>query len=542
MAWLPETVQRFPALAAFMAMASLSFAAPDIESITPLALRPGVPVEIKFDGSELAEATNVWANFPATFESIGDGRFRITVDASRAVGIGALRLHGTRGVSTANLVMIDDLPTIAESKTNNAQASAQAIKSGTAVEGRCDELSHDWFKFRAGKGQRVSIEVVANRLGSRLDSVLRIFDQKGKQLVRNDDAPGLRGDSFVNFIAPKSGEYFIELRDVNYGGGVAMFYRLRVGDFPLATVAFPTHVQAGARQSFQLSGPGVESARVEGVASSNSNVLPMAFKGRTGSAFARAFVSTTAQTTEKEPNDSMSKAMKISTDAGINGRFERDNDRDYYKFVAQKNERLEFRAATRSLGSPCDAILEIQSMDGKMLARSNPTAADEGVVSHKFASNGTYCLIVEEATGTSGPNCVYHISAQPAAGFALTMESDTFNVSAGKAFDLKVSIVRGEYKGAVKLALEGIDSLAWTNSTIAEGKSNVTMKVTVPETLSPGTVHFLSLFGTARRDGQDVRVSPVIVPAPAGRRRTPPPMPNPSPDFYGEVALGIVKP
>ena len=542
MPWSPKAIQRCSALAALLAIASFSDAAPDIESIAPRALQPGRPVEVKFDGSELAEATNVWANFPGRFEALGDGRFRITTDAKRAVGIGTLRLYGTRGASSATLVMIDDLPTVAESKTNNTQTSAQFIKSGAAVEGRCDELSYDWFKFRAGKGQRVAIEVVANRLGSRLDSVLRIFDGAGKQLAQNDDAPGLRGDSFISFVAPKSGDYFIELRDVNYGGGSGMFYRLRMGEFALATVAFPAYVQAGARQSFQLSGPGVEAARMEASAPSNSNVLPIASKGRTGSAFARAFVGASVETIESEPNDTVSQATKVSTDAGINGRFDKENDRDCYEFAARKNERLEFRAATRSLGAPCDVILEIQSLDGKMLARSNPTAGDEGIVSHKFTSDGSYCLIVEEATGASGPNCVYHVSAQPAAGFGLTIESDTFNVTAGKTFDLKVTIIRGDYKGAVKLGLEGIDSLAWTNSTIAEGKSNATMKVTVPDALAPGTLQFLSVFGTARRDGQDVRVRPAIAAAPTGRRRAPPQMPNPLPEFSGEVALGIMKP
>jgi hypothetical protein len=542
MAWSPQAIQRCSALAAFLAVASRSFAAPDIESITPRALQPGVPIEMKFDGSELAEATNIWANFPGRFEALGDGRFRITADANRAVGIGTLRLYGTHGASSANLVMIDDLPTVAESGTNNTQASAQLVKSGTAIDGRCDELGYDWSKFRAGKGQRVAIEVVANRLGSRLDSVLRIFDETGKQLAQNDDAPGLRGDSFISFVAPKSGDYFIELRDVNYGGGSGMFYRLRIGEFALATVVFPAHVQAGARKSFQLSGPGVEAARIEASAPSNSNVLPIASKGRAGSAFARAFVGASVEIIESEPNDTVSKPTKVSTDAGINGRFDKDNDRDCYEFTARKNERLEFRAATRSLGSPCDAILEIQSMDGKMLARSNPTAGDEGIVSHKFAADGSYCLMVEEATGASGPNCVYHVSAQPAAGFGLTIESDTFNVTAGKTFDLKVSIIRGDYKGAVKLALEGIDSLAWTNHVIAEGKSNATMKVTLPEGLAPGTLQFLSVFGTARRDGQDVRVRPVLASPPSGRRRAPPPMPNPLPEFSVEVALGIMKP
>src|SRR5262245_23393084 len=100
MTWPPKAVQRCPAVVAFLAAATFSFAAPEVESITPRGLQPGVPTEVKFDGSELSDATNVWANFPGRFETLGDGRFRITADANRAVGIGALRLYGTRGVSS----------------------------------------------------------------------------------------------------------------------------------------------------------------------------------------------------------------------------------------------------------------------------------------------------------------------------------------------------------------------------------------------------------------------------------------------------------
>ena len=59
-------------------------------------------------------------------------------------------------------------------------------------------IGYDWFKLRLNKGQRVSLEVVAARLGSKLDSVLRIVNTAGRELARTDDAPGLSGDSYVS--------------------------------------------------------------------------------------------------------------------------------------------------------------------------------------------------------------------------------------------------------------------------------------------------------------------------------------------------------
>ena len=112
----------------------------------------------------------------------------------------------------------------------------------------------------------------------------------------------------------------------------------------------------------------------------------------------------TRKLVEREPNDTAAKATKISLTNTITGRFDKAGDRDCYEFTASKGERLEFRAATRSLGSPCDAVLQIDSADGKRLARSNPSAADEGVITYSFTEHGTYRLSVEEATAHSVRN------------------------------------------------------------------------------------------------------------------------------------------
>jgi hypothetical protein len=520
-------------------IATFSFAAPpDIDSIAPLALRPGASTELKIFGSNLGEASNLWVNFAATSESLGDGRWRITLPSDVSTGIGALRVYGSNGVSRLALVMIDDMPTVTESKTNKTRATAQTVELGTAIDGRCDELSYDWFKIRANKGQRVSIEVVAARLGSRLDSVLRVFNTAGKQIAQNDDAPGLRADSFVSFVAAADEDHFVELRDVNYSGNSEMFYRLRIGEFSLATTVFPAVVSPGGKQSFALAGPAGVVARTEARAT-NSSALSLMLRGPRGSTFARALISEQRQIIEREPNDKPAQAVPCSWTNGINGRFDQPNDRDCYEFSARKGDRLEFTAATRSLGAPCDAVLEIQSADGKTLARSNPVNADEGIVSHKFANDGRYRLIVEEANGASGASCVYHIDAQRAAGFALSLEEERFNVAPGKTLDLKVSITRGDYKGAVTLGLAGLDSFTWTNHVIGEGKSNATMKVTAPATLPPGSMHSFSVFGTSKRDGTEVQARAST--APALRRRFPQMLYVPI-EWDGEVTLGIVAP
>lgn len=479
--------------------ASFSFAAaPDIESIAPLAVRPGVAVEMVVSGTNFDKLTQLWTSFPARVEPMGEAasgqaRFRITTEAAVPAGRGVVRVLGSNGVSNAAFIWFDDLPGVVEGKTNTTRATAQPVQFNSAVDGACAELGYDWFKLRAKKGQRMALEIVAARLGSKLDSVVRVLNPAGQELAYNDDGVGLHGDSFVTFTTAVAGDYFIEVRDVSYGGGADFFYRLRVGDFSLPLLTFPAPTGNSLRE-----------------------------------------------VTESEPNDAVARAMKISLPAGLNGRFDKPGDRDCYELTARKGDRVEFRAATRSVGSSCDAVLRLESHDGKVLARSNPFAADEGVVTHTFESTGPAQLWVEEATGASGPNCIYRITTQRPAGFSLTLDTDRVNAEPGKTFNLKVSIARTDYKGAVTLALDGFpEELMLTNNVIGDGKSNTTMNVTVPDSAVPATLRSFSVQGIMKRNGEEVRVRASTAPA---LRRSFPRLLHPPPELDGELVLGVSVP
>lgn len=487
----PQSHPALPAIIVGLLGAAPAVADPDIRSLTPLAIRPGVSVELKISGTDVARAETLWTSFPSAVKRSGPGSFQVAAKCSN--GLGAIRVAGSNGVSNLRFIVIDDLPSAPESSTNQSRATAQPVAFGSAVDGACAELACDWFRLRLNKGEAVVIETIAARLGSRLDSIVRVVGGRGHELARNDDAPGQFGDSRVHFTAPASGEYFIEVRDANYAGGAAFFYRLRV----------------------------------------SGSTLPSTMVGDTDRLAAPARM-------EREPNDNVSQATRIASTNTVRGRFDRAGDRDRFEFRARKGERLEFRAATRSIGSACDALLELHSTDGKRLARSNPSAADEGVLTHQFAESGIYRLAVEEASGAFGPEMHYEIVVRPSAGFAVGLDTDRVNVVPGKSFELKLTLARGDYKGAVTAKVEGLPgAFTVTNSAIAEGKTNVTLRLTAPETLMPGTWQTFSIVGVARRDGREVRVRAST--ASAWRKQLPLRL-YPPPEFDGEITLGVAAP
>src|SRR5271170_3785201 len=81
-------------------------------------------------------------------------------------------------------------PEVSEQEPNNSPAQAQAVTlpitinghiSGREADGAVDE---DYFRFHARKGQNLTIDVAAARLGSPLDSQIEILDAQVNSIPR----------------------------------------------------------------------------------------------------------------------------------------------------------------------------------------------------------------------------------------------------------------------------------------------------------------------------------------------------------------------
>lgn len=149
-------------------------------------------------------------------------------------GIHSIELPLASGVTNPVSVVVSDLPLVREADAANDLApGAQLVTVPCGINGRIDrEGDVDCFAFEAKKGEAISIEVVARRAQSALDATIRILDEKGKQLVLNDDLRlGKRNhaDSWIeNWNAPADGKYVIEIRDVHLRGGEHFPYFLKL--------------------------------------------------------------------------------------------------------------------------------------------------------------------------------------------------------------------------------------------------------------------------------------------------------------------------
>jgi hypothetical protein len=502
---------------------------PVLHHFRPLGIAAGKPSEVKMVGERLAEITDVWcSNGKVRVIPTNDARLIITAPTN-AAGLIALRVATTNGVSDVAMLLVDSLASLEETAANKTGTNAQVLRPPVALDGVTDELAFDYYRFEAKKNDILAIEVVASRIGSKLDPVLRILDEQKRELAFCEDAPGAGRDPRVQFRVPATGRYLIEVRDIAYGGGAQYFYRLRTGKFPFATCTYPLAAAPGA----ELTVLGPAAQRFKPAA------INLAASGPSYASVGGSFVTVRgddipSQMLEREPNNGRDRANAAALPHVINGRFEEPNDRDYFQIDVNKDERWFFATRSRSFGSPCDVFLELQNAEGKSVIESNPAGPQDTALTHQFKEGGRYFLVAKELTDRGAPDFAYQIDARVfEPGFTLAIDEDKVEARAGGEFSLAVSCVRSEFNEKIALELEGLpESFAIENGSIEAKKTNTTVKVKVPESAEPGTVLAFKVVGR----GREKRVPASST---AALRRNFTTVLYPPAELDGVVALGI---
>ena len=213
---------------------------PVITGIFPLGGKAGARVAIETQGWNLP-AARVTENFK-----------------SRANGLYPIFVHQGGWTSNSVPFALDTLPETMARPAIGQREKAQKVKLPIIVNGRIAQPGEaQYFRFDGRAGDEIVAEVSARRLGSPLDSVLRLTDAAGKQIAFNDDfedpAAGLithQADSLISCRLPAKGTYYLQLADAQAKGGPDYGYRLRIShprpDFELRVVPSSLNVRAGA--------------------------------------------------------------------------------------------------------------------------------------------------------------------------------------------------------------------------------------------------------------------------------------------------------
>jgi hypothetical protein len=510
-------------LAAGWLCAGPAVAQPTLSHVTPHAVPPGKVTEITLHGTKLDGAIRVWTSFPAQVElsaaatqkSEGNSsKCKISLDSNAPIGIGGIAVGTADGVTEVVYFMIDDLPSVSENGNNHAASEPQQISLPVAIDGQSDGTLADYFRFAAKAGERISGEVVASRLGWDLDSLIRVLDTAGNELLIADDDPASGADARFVFAAPRDGDYLIEVRDNRYKPGGR--YRLRLGDFPLVSTPLPLFVQRNSLTDVTFRGPLSDLVRpltILAISDSHEGRFVNVTAKRVGyqaSGWTTFGISEQPIVLEK---DNAKEPAVLTIPCVACGVLSMPRERDLFEFTATKGVPLRFRAISRSAGSAAILSLRVLDSSGKQLAESPVTDSDEPALNFTPPADGTYKVALEELAGRSGADFTYAVECTSGPQFTLVLKNDKnnrlrYSLPSGGAFYLDVQAQRAGYDGPITLAIDS-DRPGWQvfNNVIAAKANEVRLYVQPPLDLGSGDITLLRIIGKATAAGREIKTT-----------------------------------
>jgi Bacterial pre-peptidase C-terminal domain len=431
-----------------------------VEAVTPEPQTPPAAETKPAAGTKPAEV-------PKNRTGKVTARLRVAPDA--APGIREMRVLTPLGPSDIGSFVVGLWPEVAEQEPNNTPAQAQAVTLPVTVFGQANPAEDvDCFRFQARAGQTLVFDVLAERMGSSLDSILSIQDASGRELALNEDANG--DDSLLAFEAPKAGEYFVIVRDLRYQGSANHFYRLTMGEIPYVAHVFPPGGGPGEKLQLELSGYNLGKASRGSVAMPAeilSDSLPMAVTLPTGASNpVRLAVGDAGELTEVEPNDVPARAQTIPVPGTVAGRIlvpgsvatvastpgssaAAATDTDCFRFRATKGQRLILEVLARRFGSDLDSMLVVTDAKQKEVATNDDGAAVAGQVTKDSRldftapDTGEFVAQITDLQGRQGPGYAYLFSIRvPEGDFKLTFTPDRLAVGPGGRIPVTVTAER----------------------------------------------------------------------------------------------------
>ncbi len=230
-------------------------AGPEVESVHPLVQSPGGGECLVFGrglpgGTQVAGRRDGLEQARLTLKPVGEDA---ETAGSLAGGLLPLRPFRFDGGPVIRLPVSDTVWVESpEQADNNSADKAVPLTLPTVVAARLEKPGdRDFFSFEGKKGEPVWLELLGDRVGTRLDFVFSLKEAGETASREIDDGPEpLHNQWFFNrtedpailFTPPRDGVYQVGVsaRDVNLGGAPQQVYALRIGpprpDFRLVTI------------------------------------------------------------------------------------------------------------------------------------------------------------------------------------------------------------------------------------------------------------------------------------------------------------------
>ncbi len=521
------------ALVGVLFAAASAVAQTTIGTVHPRSCLPGQTTQVFVAGKGFDDRLRVAASHAGVEVTIAAVepelvKLDVTVPADASLGPLGIWLAAAAGPLQPLVVLVDDLPTVAEAADNTSPASAQPLESLAAVDGVSKGANSAFYRITVAAGQRIAVEVLTQPLGSTMDPVVRLLDAEGQVLLlADDDAVG--PDCRFAYQFSDAGDYLIQVGDNRYAAGGT--YRLRVGDFPILSHAMPLAVTAGRTTSVAFHGPDGELAEPREVnpAADSDTITTIATRLPEGRSSAwvplrvsplpqAELAAAAAEPADAETTDDAAPAgdaeatiAPLNPPVVIQGQLASAGQADRFPIVGTQGTTIRLRALTRSLACPTLLRMRLWSPEGAVVAETKVEPSDEWRLDYAFPADGVYQLELDDLLGRGGDGFGYAVEIIPAGTFELQLKPDAaitqqFAMEPDRgaaAIDLQVQ--RFGYDGEIELSFATpIDGLRILNPRIAAGAAEARIYVVADPGWAESSLSPLRLRGQAVDDPANV--------------------------------------
>ncbi|PQO32501.1 hypothetical protein DTL21_20030 [Bremerella cremea] len=443
-------------LALLVSWTSSVLAAPQIQDASLRGLTIGKTTRLTLSGKQLGPNPDVKLDFPVSSMRVlpqsNGQRLELEIDlpTDAKPQHGHLRVATATGISNPITLGIDSLPEAPFSATID---SLPIAFSGTLTGPQLLSTS-----FTGKSGQRLVIDVEAQRIGSKLQPLVSIEDERGTQLAYSSRDVTTRGDARLIVKLPGDGLYTIKLQDVLFRGGTPGHFRVKIGDFAFADMAFPLAVNTtddvtnlkllSTDTSLEPSLPGWDA--------NNPRLTNLAVEivGSISGPQPTVLRSDLPEVSESDTKD-VSTSMGTAP-IGISGILREPKERDEYLIDVTPGTKYRAEVFAQRIDSPVDAVLEIRKPDGAMLASSDDQndTPDPAAIFDVPQELSQLKLVVRDLSQAAGPNHAYRVVIASAnrPDFYLHVQPSSINIPAGGSAILEVVAERRGFDEAIVLS------------------------------------------------------------------------------------------
>jgi hypothetical protein len=397
--------------------ASLWAASPVLSSIVPRGGQRGTEVEVTLNGARLEDAQELMIYQPGievaglTVVNGNQVKAKLKIATDCPPGTKRMRLRCASGVSDLRTFLVGPFPVVAEVEPNSEFTTPQAVPMNVTIDGSIGNEDVDYFVVEAKKGERISAEVEAIRLGdSFFDVYLAILNEARFELATSDDAALVWQDGVVSIIAPADGKYVIQVRESSFGAG--NYYRCHIGNFPRPLGVIPAGGKPGETLKVKFIGDVLgdveRDVSLPDDADPDFCVFAADDKGISPSGNRFRLVNLD-NVIEAEPNEDIAHATKGPAPGAFNGVISSKQDVDFFGFAAKQGQVFDINVYARRLRSELDPVLVVYNAQGGGLTSNDDAAGPDAALRFQAPADGEYFVRVYDHLNRGGNGFFYRI-------------------------------------------------------------------------------------------------------------------------------------